>query len=146
MLCPALCATLRASSPERPLLDEELGAAAKRLQGKLLNGIPLSEIKRCFFLVSRSSEPWKVCLQIRSRAGCFPGWSVQLVVVSHFRSRRTPDNQLTFKIEGKNCNLTQILLPSLGQFVRRFSLATLGYYETLDVLRARGFATFDTRP
>ena len=31
VLCPALCATLRANSPDRPLL-EELGAAANRLQ------------------------------------------------------------------------------------------------------------------
>ena len=41
----------------------------------------------------KNKGPWKVGLQIRGRAGGFPGWPVQLVVVGHFRGCRTPDNQ-----------------------------------------------------
>ena len=41
----------------------------------------------------KNQEPWKVSLQVRGRARGFPGWSVQLVVVGHFRGCRTPDNQ-----------------------------------------------------
>ena len=44
---------------------------------------------------SKNKGPWKVCLQIRGRTGGFPGWSVQLVVVGHFRGCRTPGNEKT---------------------------------------------------